>query len=278
MKENRNLPIILACLFFATFILLSITTVNATRAALNEKAENNDVTMTLNYIGVSLEECTDGNNYSQISYKTWSGDNWSEGGSGKLSSDKLGALKSGVKDYRIRVSANEVSTINEYVRVVVRKYWTKTGANGASEKDFSLNPNFINIVFNTETNDKGTWILDPSYSKNSECKILYYDTPIGPEGNEEKFAQVTSDVIKGIGLNDTAKDAKENTVSIKDYYKKTVTKEDNKTITTYEYLYDGKSFVIEIEADAVQVHNAVPAIKSAWGIDVTKTGDKISLG
>ena len=32
--------------------------------------------------------------------------------------------------------------------------------------------------------------------------------------------------------------------------------------------YDGYQSVVEIEVDAVQTHNAVDAIKSAWGVDV----------
>ena len=34
------------------------------------------------------------------------------------------------------------------------------------------------------------------------------------------------------------------------------------------YDYDGASFVVEAEVDAVQTHNARDAIKSAWGVDV----------
>ena len=36
-----------------------------------------------------------------------------------------------------------------------------------------------------------------------------------------------------------------------------------------DYTYDGISFAIDIEADAVQTHNAEDAIRSAWGRDVT---------
>ena len=32
--------------------------------------------------------------------------------------------------------------------------------------------------------------------------------------------------------------------------------------------YDGYSFQVEAEVDAVQTHNAQDAIKSAWGVDV----------
>ena len=45
-----------------------------------------------------------------------------------------------------------------------------------------------------------------------------------------------------------------------------------------EYEYDGYTFNIEVEADAVQTHNAVDALKSAWCVDVTVAGDgSISL-
>ena len=45
-----------------------------------------------------------------------------------------------------------------------------------------------------------------------------------------------------------------------------------KTITmTYDY--DGVEFVLEIDVDAVQTHNADDAIRSAWGVDVTVDAD-----
>ena len=45
-----------------------------------------------------------------------------------------------------------------------------------------------------------------------------------------------------------------------------------KTITT-SYDYDGYSFHVEAEVDAVQTHNAKDAIKSAWGVDVVIDSD-----
>ena len=39
------------------------------------------------------------------------------------------------------------------------------------------------------------------------------------------------------------------------------------------YDYDGATFVVEAEVDAVQTHNAQSAIKSAWGVDVEVAGD-----
>ena len=44
-------------------------------------------------------------------------------------------------------------------------------------------------------------------------------------------------------------------------------------IITYTYEYDGYTAHIDAEVDAVQTHNAADAIKSAWGVDVTISGD-----
>lgn len=45
------------------------------------------------------------------------------------------------------------------------------------------------------------------------------------------------------------------------------------------YAYDGYQFSVEIEADAVQTHNAEDAIQSAWGtqVQVSEDGSTISL-
>ena len=54
---------------------------------------------------------------------------------------------------------------------------------------------------------------------------------------------------------------------------------DGKTVTTITttYTYDDQFFALEVQADAVQTHNAEDAIKSAWGRDVTISGTTLSL-
>ena len=49
-----------------------------------------------------------------------------------------------------------------------------------------------------------------------------------------------------------------------------------KTIT-YTYKYNGYTFHIDAEVDAVQTHNAKDAIKSAWGVDVNVSDDETTL-
>ena len=42
-----------------------------------------------------------------------------------------------------------------------------------------------------------------------------------------------------------------------------------------EYEYDNYKFIVDVEVDAVQTHNAKDAIKSAWGVDATIENGKI---
>ena len=45
----------------------------------------------------------------------------------------------------------------------------------------------------------------------------------------------------------------------------------------YEYTYNGYTFTLDAEVDAVQTHNAKDAIKSAWGIDVSVNDEETEL-
>ena len=66
------------------------------------------------------------------------------------------------------------------------------------------------------------------------------------------------------------------------YYTKAVAQQVNKvtdgSTVTYQYKYDGYSFNLDAEVDAVQTHNAKAAIKSAWGVDVSVSDDESSIG
>ena len=46
---------------------------------------------------------------------------------------------------------------------------------------------------------------------------------------------------------------------------------------TYTYKYNGYTFHIDAEVDAVQTHNAKDAIKSAWGVDVNVSDDETTM-
>jgi hypothetical protein len=272
MNKNKSLPKVLIVLFVFSFILLSFTTIAGASATLNEKEEDKRVKIAMKKIGICLEESRDGGkSYETISYRGWDEgkQEWVSNDPGKIFTDE--EVKAGVhlgqwQDYKFRVAENTQGTIDEYVRVVVYKYWAKVDASGNTVKDPSLNTDYIDLDFNTVPNgsEKDGWIMDPSTVKSKECRVLYYNMPISPTSygedidKEPEFATYTDNFITGFTISG----------DIKTKYKKTVEKKDGVTTTKYEYFYDGCTFVIEMEADAVQTHNAKEAIKSAWGVDV----------
>nr|MCR5416191.1 hypothetical protein [Pseudobutyrivibrio sp.] len=147
---------------------------------------------------------------------------------------------------------------SEYVRVKVRKYWVNEKA-GVLEKNTSLDPALIKLDI-----DESVWFKNPNESTEEE-DVYYYCNPLskaveGESNNALPFItgvtidnQITTEVVLEGG-----------------------TKNENGSITgnvTNKYIYDNASFYIEIEADAVQSHNAEAAIYGAWGVHATSTAE-----
>lgn len=68
------------------------------------------------------------------------------------------------------------------------------------------------------------------------------------------------------------------TIRIDESVAQQVNKVTDGSTVTYQYKYDGYSFNLDAEVDAVQTHNAKAAIKSAWGVDVSVSDDESSIG
>jgi len=106
------------------------------------------------------------------------------------------------------------------------------------------------------------WIEDEE-ARTAERTVLYYKNLLYAQGN------MPEDMASG--ATETAPFA--DTLTIDDSIAKKVSQETKKEgqyttiITTYDY--DGVSFRIEVEVDAVQEHNAQDAVWSAWGRKVT---------
>ena len=139
--------------------------------------------------------------------------------------------------------------------MIVTKNWQDSEGN----KDTSLDPDFIQLNFLTENG----WQIDESAST-PERTILYYTSLLAPgESTAELLGEDALSIDSAVGAKVT----------------QTETKTEEGTVITTEYAYDGYSFQVEVEADAVQTHNAADAIKSAWGVDVnvSEDGNSISL-
>lgn len=242
--NNKKLPIMLATI--ATGLLL-LSATGSTRAALSYISDNYIAQVDVKSIGVTLIE-----NGKDISWRdyTHKDDAWNEGQGVLLenlladSGDEEIVLN---KVYPEELSVRNSGTIDEYVRVVVTKYWLDS--DGESKRT-DLDPAIIDLHF---TNNG--WVEDIT-AATAERNILYY-TSILPKGST---APAFADTIK-IG-DELAKKVTE-----------TTTTENGFTTIETKYEYDGVVFVLRADVDAVQTHNAEDAIMSAWGIDVNISGD-----
>lgn len=151
------------------------------------------------------------------------------------------------------LAAKNTGEYDQYVRVIVKKYWTQDkDGDGVFEKDTTLNPALIQL---TRTGD---WIVDEENSTNEQ--VVLYSTTMLPVGESRDF--ITNLRIDPAVVVD--KDARE--------LVETETVQDGTTTKTMtvSYTLDGYKFNIEAEVNAVQTHNAPQAIQSVWGYDVSQ--------
>ena len=236
MMKKKKFPfrVTTAVLLSASAVLLIGSTVGSTRAALTYYSENYGAEVTVSNIGVSLLE--NGETVSRRDYD--SNGEWNET-SGALLADLQEETIVPGKKYDEALAVSNSGSIDSYVRVILNKSWT--------DSEGSTDQNLLT--------DNG-WIIDEGAST-AERTILYY-TNILPAG---ETTPALSDTVRI----DPA---------VADKVTEEVTTDENgyKTIT-FTYAYDGYTFELEAEVNAVQTHNAQDAIKSAWGVDVDVADD-----
>lgn len=140
------------------------------------------------------------------------------------------------KKYDWPLAVRNSGAIDQYVRVTIRRYWVDTDG---KTKLTTLDPSLINLGLVTS----GTWKEDTS-ARTPERTVLFYQSILPHGGDSAVFC-------KSLTINGDLTTAVSETTS------------GNTTI--YTYAYDGISFVVEVDVDAVQTHNANSAITSAWG-------------
>lgn len=245
MMKKKKFPfrVTTAVLLSASAVLLIGSTVGSTRAALTYYSENYGAEVTVSNIGVSLLE--NGETVSRRDYD--SNGEWNET-SGALLADLQEETIVPGKKYDEALAVSNSGSIDSYVRVILNKSWTDS----EGSTDQNLSPELIDLNLLT---DNG-WIIDEDAST-AERTILYY-TNILPAGDTTP------------ALSDTVRIDP----AVADKVTEEVTTDENgyKTIT-FTYAYDGYTFELEAEVNAVQTHNAQDAIKSAWGVDVDVADD-----
>ena len=164
-----------------------------------------------------------------------------------------GELLAGFKDKPITpgkknaetIAAHNNSNVNQFVRIVVRKYWK----NEKGEKVTDLKEeggkypelDMIRLDF-----AGGGWQKNDAETT-PEREVYYYGSAVAP-------GRSTPALVTGLTLDSSITQAVNKTT------------DDAGTTTTYTYKYDGWQLCIEAQAQSVQTHNATDAIKSIWGV------------
>ena len=245
-KKKKSFPKKPALILTAAALLLVGSTVGSTRAALTYYSENYSAQMNMQSIGVSLLE-----NDKVVSSRDYVSNNeWKGTSEGELLTDLLGKDDTFTpgKKYNEAINVKNSGTIDTFVRVIITKSWQdKEG-----KKNTTLSPDLIELNFLT---DNG-WQIAKDQST-TERTVLYY--------------------TKAVATGDSTP-ALSDTIRINPSIAKDVTKHVDGYTITYTYKYDGYTFHVDAEVDAVQTHNAKDAIKSAWGVDVSVSDDESSIG
>lgn len=249
-------------LFAGAAGLLLFSAVGSTRAALTYYSETYSAQIDVQSIGVTLME-----NGSSISYRdyTHADDEWFEA-SGELLQLPEGEKWQIGKTYAEELAVRNSGAIDEYVRVKIYKYWVDKDGNKLPH----LSPSMIDLHLTLDH-----WIIDENATtahiregdgRDGEMIVLYYDSILEAAEDDGAF-HVTEPFSDTITIDERV------AAKVTEYSK---TDENGwKTVYTV-YDYDGASFVVEAEVDAVQTHNARDAIRSAWGVEV-EVGEDGSL-
>lgn len=207
--------------------------------------------MSMEHIGVTLIEACNGNAPRDVAWRNYYLTSNTSGGLDDA--NKEGVLLSNFgketivpgKKYNELLSVRNSGEIYELVRVTVRKYWRDAAGKEIHSKE--LTPDKINLHLVTN----GEWVIDEA-SSTDERTVLYRMQSLSPNQTSGPFAD--SLTIDGM-LGEIVKDDEKSSGNI----------------IYHKYKYNGYSFVIEAEVDAVQTHNAEAAARSAWGRNISVT-------
>jgi hypothetical protein len=155
------------------------------------------------------------------------------------------------KAYDDVISVKNSGAADAYVRVIVRKYWADSES---GKKALDLTPSMIKL-------DPESGWKEVTSADQPEYYIYYYQNVL--KGTRDGNGGDEATLFKTLRIDPKVKT---------DGMEVSETKKGNKTIITYTYTYDGVSFGVEAEVQAVQTHNGKAAIKSVWGVDAASVG------
>lgn len=244
-RRKKSFPAKPALLLSAAALLLLGSTVGSTRAALTYYSENYSARVDMSSIGVTLLE-----NGKEVSSRDYADDGaWEGTADGVLLKDMLSEGEKLVpgKRYDESLTVLNSGNIDTFVRVVLTKSWQ----DGDGNKDTSLSPDLIEL----ELGEGNGWVK-ADVESSPERIVLYYTNALAPGETAPAFCD---------------------TIRISHEVADKITKVTDGNTIHYVYDYNGYSFGLDAEVNAVQTHNAEDAVKSAWGVDVSVSADEKSM-
>lgn len=151
--------------------------------------------------------------------------------------------------YSEKISVKNTGEYDEYVRVIIKKYWISDG------KRVDLSPKYICLV------SAGDGWTENKQEATAERSVWYCNNYLAV--GKESSLLIDGIYIDGEVFTNVSKSVSVDTVN-------------NVTTTTFDY--DDITFVIEAEAQAIQYNSADKAILSAWGVtNVTASGGTVTV-
>lgn len=283
MKRSKKFSKRTFALLIAAALLLVSGTVTGARAAFIAQSDLYKAQLYVNHLEVHLYE--NGTDVCDKSGALATGIGYSKDGD----TETLGTVDPG-KAYAETIQAKNSKDVEQYVRLTVRKYWLNKDGSKATD----LSPSLIKLTYGSEDYNKTDWVLGES---STESATYYYKKKLGPDTlSAPLFDTLTIDnaVIPDmhqptnaelLSVNYADWPSTTNQDGSTSYTHEvgnvtiivTVSNEGKTKTFSYNYKYDGYTFYIEADVQALQTHNAQDAIHSAWGVYNVKVNTDGSL-
>ena len=167
--------------------------------------------------------------------------------------ETLGSVEPG-KLYTEKIQAENGQDVPIYVRVTIRKFWMneKKDSDGSTElvKATELSPDKIGLKYGKADYNSGDWFINDSETT-AEQTTYYYRYQVAANG-------VTEPLFDSLVI--------DNTVMQREKLSEQKDEATGVTTIKYKYTYDGYTFFVKADAQAIQTHNANDAIHSQWGV------------
>ncbi len=239
-------------LFAVAVILLLVSAVGGTRAALSYYSDTYLARLSISDIGVTLLE-----NGNKVAWRNYEGnDSWSTPKTEEADRLLQDLLPAGEqfqigRAYPEQLQVSNTGQINQYVRVKLYKYWEDKDGN----KTNVVSPDLIKLEM---AKDSG-WVVDEGDSTD-ERTVAYYSRVLESGSTTPALtSSISVDPAVTHMVTESREEGPDGTITIK-------------------YDYKGLRFCLEAEVDAIQEHNVSDAALSAWGKNLTVNNGELSLG